>query len=95
MSQYEDMKDSLYVCENEYRGAKLVNRIHPVPERNSDPCVTSGVGMWHEKIYHFLPDKPPSSGGDELQSEFFVPAVHLPEVINRIYTLQPLFEDVI
>jgi len=51
--------------------------------------------MWHEKIYHFLPDKPPSSGGDELQSEFFVPASKLPEVINRIYTLQPLFEDVI
>lgn len=30
--------------------------IHPVPGRDSSPCVTTGLGLWREKIYHFLPD---------------------------------------
>lgn len=54
------------VCEPTFHGAKLVERIHPVPGRDSSPCVTSGIGLWRNKIYHFLPDKPPSSAGDEI-----------------------------
>lgn len=54
------------VCEPTFHGAKLIERIHPVPGRDSSPCVTSGIGLWRNKIYHFLPDKPPSSGGDEI-----------------------------
>ena len=54
------------VCDAEYYGGTLVETTHPVPERSSDPCVKSGVGMWSEKIYHFEPDKPPSSDGDEI-----------------------------
>ena len=30
-------------------------------------------GPWHERLPHFRPDFPPSVGGDELQSEYFVP----------------------
>lgn len=58
--------DYTNVCQPEFYGAKLVHHIHPVPGRSADPCVTSGLGMWYDKIYHFLPDKPPSSDGDEI-----------------------------
>ena len=33
-------------------------------------------GPWHERLPHFRPDFPPSVGGDELQSEYFVPRRH-------------------
>ena len=82
-------------CKEKFLGAKLVNRAHPVPGQDPENCVTSGVGIWSEKIYHFLPDKPPSSGGDELQSEFFVPFDLFPEVLGKLYLLQPLFKDVL
>ena len=35
--------------------AKLVDRIHP-SDYNAEACVWTGVGMWNDKIYHFLPD---------------------------------------
>ena len=81
------------VCEPTFHKATLVNRIHPVPGRDSEPCVSSGIGMWRSKIYHFLPDKPPSSGGDEIQTELFVKFEDFPFVAERIYRLAPLFAD--
>ena len=85
---YKENKDKKPPCKD-FHGAKLVDRIHPVPHGGNSPdaCVTTGVGMWSDKIYHFLPDKPPSSGGDELQTEFFVPYADLPEVVGKIYAL--------
>jgi len=59
---------------NELFGAQPISteRIHPVPGRDASPCVTVGNGSWKEKIYHFLPDMPPSSAGEEMHSEYFV-----------------------
>ena len=54
--------------------------------RSSDPCVESGFGMWNDKIYHFLPDMPPSSDGDEIQSEFFVKYEDMPEAVADLYS---------
>ena len=48
------------------------DRIHPNHLKDPNNCVSVGTGPWHEKIYHFLPGKTPSSGGNEIQSEYFV-----------------------
>ena len=42
--------------------------------------------MWNDKIYHFLPDMPPSSDGDEIQSEFFVKYEDMPEAVADLYS---------
>ena len=83
------------VCAPTFHGATLVERIHPVPGRDSDPCVSSGIGTWRDKIYHFLPGKPPSSGGDEIQTEFFVRFEDFPIVAEKLYRIAPLFTDYI
>ena len=39
--------------------------------------IRAGIpGPWSERLPHFRPDHPPSVGGDELQSEYFVPRGH-------------------
>lgn len=63
--------------------------------RSSDSVVESGVGLWHEKIYHFKPDKEPSSGGDEIQSEFFIALKDLPEALKDLYELREMFAPVV
>ena len=70
-----------------------MHKTHPVPERSSDPCVESGFGMWNEKIYHFLPDKPPSSDGDEIQSEFFVKFEDMPDAVTDLFSHAHKFRD--
>ena len=72
-------------CPAELFGAKLIKKTHPVKGRSSEPCVESGIGMWNDKIYHFKPDKEPSSGGDEIQSEFFVDLEEFPKVMDALY----------
>jgi len=62
----EHQKDYREICEPTWFGGTLTLKTHPVPQRSSDPCVVSGFGMWNEKIYHFHPDQPPSSAGDEI-----------------------------
>ena len=68
MDFYNQNKGKSYdeLCPASQFGGTLVEQSHPVPGYDKSPCVKSGLGMWHEKIYHFEPDKPPSSGGDEI-----------------------------
>jgi len=66
-----------------------------VPSRSSDPCVVSGFGMWSDKIYHFEPDKPPSSDGDEIQTELFVKYEDLPAAIADLYANAARFRDLV
>jgi hypothetical protein len=40
--------------------------------------------MWYNKIYHFKPEGEASSGGDELQTEFFVALSDLPRVLENL-----------
>jgi alditol oxidase len=51
---------------------------HPVPGMPADNCtVQLGVpGPWFERLPHFRADSPPSSAGDELQSEYLLPRDH-------------------
>lgn len=49
--------------------------------------------MWNEKIYHFKPDMPPSSDGDEIQSEFFVKYEDLPNALADLYHEGSTFRD--
>lgn len=73
----------------------MIQKTHPVKGRSSDSVVESGVGLWHEKIYHFKPDKEPSSGGDEIQSEFFIALKDLPEALKDLYELREMFAPVV
>ena len=80
-----------------YFGATHITeeKTHPVVGRDSDPCVTVGTGLWREKIYHFLPDKPPSSGGDEIQTEFFVKYSDLLSALDAIYSIRDSFRHLL
>ena len=92
---YDDVKNLSYqeLCAPTWHGGKLIERTHPVPLRDSTPCVSSGFGMWDHKIYHFKPDQPPSSDGDEIQSEFFVKAEDLPAAMLDLYAHAETFRD--
>lgn len=62
-----------------------MRKTHPVPGYSDEACVESGFGMWNKKIYHFEPDRPPSSDGDEIQSEFFVKYEDLSAAVAEVY----------
>ena len=81
------------VCAPEFYGAKLIKKTHPVPDRPTDNVVESGVGLWHEKIYHFKPEGEPSSGGDEIQSEFFVDLEDLGDASKNLNSVKHLFSQ--
>lgn len=79
--------------EPEYFGAKHITtpNIHPVPGRDPTACSVVGNGLWREKIYHFLPDRPPSSAGDEIQTEFFVRYEDFTTVMDVLYSIRDSF----
>jgi len=60
---------------NEYFGARAATRnLHPIVEISPENC-TEQMGLpgpWYERLPHFKMGFMPS-GGDELQSEFFIP----------------------
>ncbi|GAB3591132.1 alditol oxidase [Angustibacter peucedani] len=50
---------------------------HPVPGQPTEGTTAQGeVGPWHERLPHFRREVPPSSRGDELQSEYLLPREH-------------------
>ena len=70
-------------------------RIHPVPGRDATPCVTAGNGLWREKVYHFLPDQPPSSAGEEMHSEFFVKYRDFLSAIEALHKIHDKFSHLL
>jgi hypothetical protein len=42
-----------------------------------------------------LPDKPPSSAGDEIQTEYFVKYADLPAALEEVYKLQDKLEGLV
>lgn len=47
--------------------------------------VRGGIpGPWSERMAHFRPDAPPSAGGDELQTEYFVGRDHGPAALRTL-----------
>lgn len=91
----EWMVDYEELCDATWFDGHLVKKQHPVPGRSDEPCVDSGFGMWNEKIYHFKPDLPPSSAGDEIQSEFFVTYGDMPRAVLDLYSQAELFRDLV
>jgi xylitol oxidase len=61
--------------EPELFGAKAASeKLHPLPGFSAESCTEQlgEAGHWHERLPHFRMDHTPS-GGDELQTEYFVP----------------------
>jgi alditol oxidase len=54
---------------------------HPLNVRGGVP------GPWSERLPHFRLDAPPSAGGDELQSEYFVDRRHAVDAIRTLRSL--------
>ena len=69
--------------------------VHPVRGRDATPCVFVGSGSWKEKIYHFFPDAPPSSGGDESHTEYFIPYKHFKEALDALYEIRDTFRHLV
>src|SRR6185437_12914333 len=65
---------------------------NPVPGVAADSCTEQlGVpGPWFERLPHFRPDFTPSAG-DELQSEWLLPAEH---AVPALHALRPIAGDI-
>ena len=73
----------------EFYGATLATKnLHPIEALSAENCTAQmGVpGPWYERLPHFRMGFTPSSG-NELQSEYFVPAKHAVEAIQAIFKL--------
>jgi xylitol oxidase len=68
-----------------------VTEMHPIAELSPDACTRQlGIsGPWHERLPHFRNDATPSAG-NELQSEYFVPAIHALDAIRAVRGLGDL-----
>ncbi|SEM54459.1 FAD-binding protein [Nonomuraea pusilla] len=60
---------------------------HPVPGMPPGSCTAQlgAPGPWHERLPHFRHDAPPSSAGDELQSEFALPRAFAAQALRELY----------
>lgn len=85
--KYQRMQESEWnkFCHDNLYGGPLVENIHPVEGQDKSSCVTSGPGLWSQKIFHFKPHKAPSSNGNEIQSEYFVKVDDMPEALELLY----------
>ena len=68
--------------------------IHPVESQDPSVCTSTGPGLWKDKIMHFLPDRPPSSGGEELHTEFFFPEEVFVKGMNLLFQIRHQFMHV-
>lgn len=66
---------------------------HPVDGMDAVSCTTQGgvPGPWFERLPHFRSDQPPSSSGDELQSEYMIPAV---DAVAALHALNDVREQI-
>lgn len=63
--------------------------LHPLPSMPAENCTEQGgvAGPFHERLPHFRMEFTPSSG-DEIQSEYLVPAEHGEEALAAVATLR-------
>jgi xylitol oxidase len=76
--------------EPELFGAKAASeKLHPLPGYPAESCTEQlGIsGPWHERLPHFRLDHTPS-GGDELQTEYFVPLDAAYQAIRAVEVLR-------
>jgi xylitol oxidase len=72
-----------------WRGATLATTpLHPAGDAGAERCTPQlgQIGPWHERLFHFRVDQPPSSG-HELQTEYFVARHLAPAAIAALVAL--------
>ncbi|MGN6613388.1 MAG: FAD-binding protein [Angustibacter sp.] len=76
-------------AEATWRGGRLAAvQHHPVPGQPAEGTTAQGEpGPWHQRLPHFRLDVPPSSRGDELQSEFLVARDHAADAWGTVLSL--------
>jgi alditol oxidase len=69
---------------------------HPVPGVPADPCTQQlGVpGRWYDRLPHFRPEFRPSAG-DELQSEYLLPAEHAVPALHALNEIRACLASVL
>ncbi|WP_033340003.1 D-arabinono-1,4-lactone oxidase [Catenuloplanes japonicus] len=80
-----------------WHGATLATTpLHPVPGMSAVNCTPQGgePGPWHERLPHFRLDFTPSSG-DELQTEYLVPASHALDALDAVDGIRDLIAPVL
>jgi xylitol oxidase len=70
-------------------------QLHPVPGQDPIACVHTGYGSWTGKLNHFLPDYPPSSAGNEIQAEYFIPYRHLKAAVQALWDIRHRFSHLV
>lgn len=70
-------------------GRPAAAALRPVPGGDATGCTVQGgvPGPWFERLPHFTPDRPPSSSGAELQSEYYVAREHGPAAVAALWAL--------
>ena len=76
-------------------GLTETTKVHPVPGMDPESCLSAGRGPWNEKIYHFKPDLPPSAGGNEIQSEYFVPFEKFEDSLDTLFKIRDSFKHLL
>lgn len=65
-------------------------QVHPA-NLDGTNCTPQGPpGPWHERLAHFRADRPPSSEGAELQSEWFVPVENAVAMLRALRAMHGL-----
>jgi alditol oxidase len=79
-----------------FTGTAATAGCNPVPGMTSENCTEQlGVpGPWHERLPHFRPEFTPSAG-DELQSEYLLPATHAVEAIDALRQIAAVMAPVL
>jgi xylitol oxidase len=74
-------------------GRNARHNVHPVPGKPAELCTEQlGVlGPWHQRLPHFRPDST-AEGGNELQSELFLPRHVAGQAITALREISSLFE---
>jgi xylitol oxidase len=73
-------------------GRNARHNVHPVPRSSAELCTEQlgVVGPWHERLPHFRPDST-AGGGNELQSEIFLPRNVAVRAIDTLREMSSLF----
>ena len=73
-------------------GRNAQHKVHPVPGMSAEMCTEQlgVVGPWHERLPHFRHDST-ARGGNELQSEIFLPRNVAEQAIAALREISSLF----
>jgi xylitol oxidase len=81
----------------QWRGARLATEaVHPLPGMPVENCTEQSgvVGPWNERLPHFRMEFTPSSG-EEIQSEYLVPAHHGAAALAALSTIRERIASVL